>query len=208
LHDKIFLLFVVNDFDIVLPYTFFKMSKRIIKPIKVSCPTKRYRQTELKFGPTKAGASVIQPDCSSSLLCGLSEVVGDGLHIHNVPYDGDCFLRAVIHQMSCKQQPATETAETLRRSAVLWLRSNPAVVVDDYLDRRRYKNCDDYFARQSLPGEWVDEIMIRAVCNFLKREINIYHDNGNINVISPTPNGLECGETTSPEPPLKVRQSS
>jgi hypothetical protein len=141
------------------------MSKRIIKPIKVSCPTKRYRQTELKFGPTKAGASVIQPDCSSSLLRGLSEVVGDGLHIHKVPYDGDCFLHAVIHQMSCKQQPVTETAETLRRSAVLWLRSNPAVVVGE--DEETCGCCQSL--QFSVLSQYIDcaSAIVVTACRFL-----------------------------------------
>jgi hypothetical protein len=132
--------------------------------------TRLHQSNKLDFYLSKANATNNgKDDCLSSRLRSLSDVVGDhGLQIHNVPYDGDCFLHAVLHQLSClEQQQVTKTVLSLRRGAVLCLKSNPAIIVDDYFDRRVYKDCNDYLTRQSLPGEWLDEIMIRSVCNFV-----------------------------------------
>jgi hypothetical protein len=72
--------------------------------------------------------------------------------------------------------------------------------VNKHFDRRLYKDCNDYLTHQSLPGEWLDEknyeIMIRGVglCNVLNRQVNIYHANDPITVI--TPNSSKHEETT------------
>jgi OTU-like cysteine protease len=127
--------------------------------------------------------------------------------IIDVPYDGDCFLHAVLHQLSCLgQQPVTETVLSLRRGALLCLKSNHASTVNEHFDRRLYKDCNDYLTHQSLPGIWLDEIMIRGICNFLNRQVNIYHANDHITVITPNRSEHEGITSACPDmPPLMVR---
>lgn len=68
-----------------------------------------HQRNKLHFYSSKAKATsngkANKHDYSSSQLRSLSDVVGDHglqiLQIHNVPYDGDCLIHAVLHLLSC-----------------------------------------------------------------------------------------------------------
>jgi hypothetical protein len=51
------------------------------------------------------------------------------------------------HSPSLEQHPVAETVLSLRRGAVLCLKCNPEIIVNEHFDRRLYKDCNDYLTR-------------------------------------------------------------
>lgn len=98
--------------------------------------------------------------------------------IFDVPADGDCGLHAVVHQLSA-QGISIDTA-CLRQRAVSFLRSHPQLMNEQFLISHRDKDVDSYLMRQSKIGQWVDEIMLRAVGASVSRTIRVLHDNGHV----------------------------
>ena len=98
------------------------------------------------------------------------------LCIHDVPGDGNCALHAVVHQLSLSG--VSLDPHSLRQKAVSFLRCNDSLLDQNFLLRNQYKDLTSYLSRQSSDGEWLDEMMMRAVANCIQRNINILHDNG------------------------------
>ena len=108
----------------------------------------------------------------------------NGLTVHDVPRDGDCCLHAMLDQLADTSSESDEmTCESLRNGAIAILRQRPA---SESLETVRYKDWNTYLEKQSLSGEWLDELMIRALSDFLHREILIYHCTGCITTIQPS----------------------
>jgi len=104
-----------------------------------------------------------------------------GYKVVDVPGDGNCSLHAIVHQMLT--QGLALDAKALRQQAVSFLRQHPHLLDESFLVRRDYTDIDTYLYRQSQDGEWVDELMIRAVGACINRNINVLHDNGHKSVL-------------------------
>jgi len=102
--------------------------------------------------------------------------------LHDVPGDGNCALHAVVHQMSL--QGVLIDHKSLRQRAVAFLRDHEYILDHNFLLSCQDNNIDSYLSRQSVDGEWLDEMMMRAVCNCIERNINVLHDNGHTTSLS------------------------
>jgi len=100
----------------------------------------------------------------------------------DVPADGNCGLHAIAHQLSSFQGLAVDH-KSLRHKAVCYLRTHPQLLDESFLLRKDYSNVDSYLTRHAQDGQWVDEIMMRAVGACLQRKIKILHDNGHETVL-------------------------
>ena len=107
----------------------------------------------------------------------------------DVPADGNCALHAVVHQLST--QGIAVDSRSLRQQAVSYLRRHPMLLDENFLQRREYATTELYLTRQSRDGQWVDEMMMRAISACVWRDINILHDNGNETILE-----LDLGESS------------
>lgn len=109
----------------------------------------------------------------------LAQVAADNnFSIVDVPRDGNCGLHAVAHQLST--QGVFVDAASIRQRAVTFLRSHPLLLDEQFILRRHDKDMESYVNRQSKNGQWVDEMMLRAVGACITRDIHILHDNGHV----------------------------
>lgn len=110
-----------------------------------------------------------------------------GFTVTDVPRDGDCALHAVVEQLMSQSHPQNFVmdVELLRSQAVSHLRSHSELLDENFLIRRQFKSADCYLSKQSHAGEWVDEMMLRAVSCCIGRDIHVLHDNGYITILQP-----------------------
>ena len=96
-----------------------------------------------------------------------------GLAPFDVGGNGDCFFRAVSHQLYSTQDLHTK----VRSCAILHVRENPALY---YESITAAYNCEweRYISRMSTPGTWCDEIIVRATATSLLCLIHITHSFG------------------------------
>ena len=99
----------------------------------------------------------------------------------DMPSDGNCGLHAVVHQLSLQGRLVDQ--KSLRDQAVCYLRTHPKLMNESFLLRHEYSNVDSYLTQQARDGQWVDEIMMRAVCACIERKITILHDNGHETIL-------------------------
>ena len=98
--------------------------------------------------------------------------------IFDVPHDGNCGLHAIAHQLSA--HGVDVDAACLRQQAITFMRSHPQHIDEQFLVKCHDKDIESYLNHQSQNGQWVDEMMLRAVGACIKRDIHVLHDNGHV----------------------------
>lgn len=134
----------------------------------------------------------------------------NGLAVVEVERDGNCALHAILDQLlhtGSDQSSNALTISTLRTGAVNVLRECPIYADANKLETRLYKDWNTYLRKQSLDGEWLDELMLRAISDFTGKEIAIHHENNHITYIKPSVTVTSSeGEAEYSGPVLKIGQ--
>jgi len=122
-----------------------------------------------------------------------------GFTVTDVTRYGDCALHAVVEQLMSQGQPQNFVVDVtmLRSQAVSHLRNNN-LVDEKFLISRQYKSADCYLSKQSRAGEWLDEMMLRAVSCSIGRGIHILHDNGHTTILQPAGPAQEAARQCQP----------
>ena len=103
--------------------------------------------------------------------------------VSDVPADGNCALHAVCEQLSL--QGIVQNASSLRRNCVDFLKIQSELLDEGFLEKRRYRNRQEYLAKQAVDGHWCDEAMLRSVAAIYCAEIHILHDSGHMTKLNP-----------------------
>lgn len=124
-----------------------------------------------------------------------------------MPGDGNCALHAILDQLQISTSAPSDESDhpyksstsntslsvldnikDLRQNAVSYLRQDKAsqLAIQDSLIKCQYSDLTKYLESQGKDGEWVDEPMLRALAEYLQREIKIYHHNGHCTELIPT----------------------
>jgi hypothetical protein len=99
----------------------------------------------------------------------------------DVAGDGNCAYHAIAHQLSAHAVYVEFVDhKSLRQKAVAYLSLHPQCIDEDCLVRSQFKNVKEYLRCHSVDGEWIDEIMLRAVGASIGKNITVLHDNGYI----------------------------
>lgn len=134
-------------------------------------------------------------------LCEIAEQ--NGLKVVDVPSDGNCGLHAIVMQLL--SQGIASDVSSLRAEAVAYLRCNPALMDENFLIHKADKSVECYLLRQSKSGQFVDEIMLRAIAACIERDIHVLHDNGYTTELRHKPTATVSVETV-PALPLHIGQ--
>jgi hypothetical protein len=124
----------------------------------------------------------------------------NGFTITDVSRDGNCALHAVIHQLmlQSEQQNSVLDVTMLRSQAVSYLRTHDELLDENFLVTRHYATAQCYLSKQCHSGEWVDEIMLRAISCCIGKDIHILHDNGYTTILKATDSSQMDNSTCQP----------
>ena len=94
-----------------------------------------------------------------------------GLRPLDVGGEGDCFFRAISHQLygDCNHHLNVRTA------GVRYMRENPERFIESNLE----SSWNEYLANMSLEGTWCDHLVIQAVADILNLRIHIVESDEN-----------------------------
>ena len=95
---------------------------------------------------------------------------------------------SISDQLTLNSQHCSLSAQELRRAAVKYLSENSGRIVDVptlIQTDSKYKDFDNYLQIHSMDGAWGDEVMLRAISQYLGLTIAVWHDNGHVTRVNP-----------------------
>ena len=107
----------------------------------------------------------------------------DGLTVVDVAADGNCAFHAISDQL--KRVGVSVKSSEWRKNAINILSQNMHMIDEQFLVRKLYRNAEVYLEQMSREGTWTDEIMLRAVSEYLQRNVIIHYCNGHKTTILP-----------------------
>ncbi|XP_060077555.1 uncharacterized protein LOC132557086 [Ylistrum balloti] len=118
-------------------------------------------------------------DCEGSFMKFLREMIltagNEGFEIRNVIPDGNCMFAAIVDQLELKKD-FSFSPRSLRFECLNYLRENPksedGTPYALFLDGETW---DEYLTRMSQDGEWGDHMVLQAISQVTKRNIQVIH---------------------------------
>ncbi|OWF46809.1 uncharacterized protein LOC110455155 [Mizuhopecten yessoensis] len=146
---------------------------------KVSVVTQKRSKNRHKQAFTHACSGCGRRDCEGNFMKLLREMIvtagSAGFEIRNVIPDGNCMFAAIVDQMELKKN-FSFSPKSLRFECLNFLRDNPesedGTPYALFLDAETW---DEYLSRMSQDGEWGDHMMLQAISQVTKRNIQVIH---------------------------------
>ena len=125
---------------------------------------------ELNPGPLQGVNTQTTLSLSSTMLLNF-QLHQLGLRLLDVGGTGDCFFRAVSHQLY--GDPSHHLK--IKQGGINYLRTKP----ENFIESNTHSSWDDYLVNMSLQGSWCDAIIVQAIAESQNLRIHIVESNEN-----------------------------
>ena len=125
---------------------------------------------ELNPGPLQGVNTQTTLSLSSTMLLNF-QLHQLGLRLLDMGGTGDCFFRAVSHQLY--GDPSHHLK--IKQGGINYLRTKP----ENFIESNTHSSWDDYLVNMSLQGSWCDAIIVQVIAESQNLRIHIVESNEN-----------------------------
>lgn len=155
------------------------LENKIIKMEETASPSARTKKKLSKHTCAGCGRRDCEGQFMKLMKAMTSAAKSKNYTIHNVVPDGNCMFAAIVDQLELNNDYSF-SSKSLRQACVEHLRSNPesedGTHFEMFMDGESWS---DYLNRMSQEGQWGDHLMLQAISQVTKRNIEVLHGGEN-----------------------------